>query len=178
MNNTKLLNEIPAGETFKIGDLEFFKVTEVNGTATVVCKNILYNSQFGKNNNFAKSLIFKKLTEELLPQIEVAVGAENVLEFETDLLALDGSAEHGTVKSKISLPTLDFYRQNRAVFEKHKVNKWWWLATPYGTPEYNNDYWVMCVSPAGDFNFNIYFNYYGVRPILNFVSSISVSCEE
>ena len=106
MNNPKELNKIPLGETFKIGDVEFIKFSEDNGRATVVCKDILFNSQFGANNDFSKSHILEKLTAEILPQIEAAVGSENVFEFETDLMSLDGSSKHGIVKSKISLPSL------------------------------------------------------------------------
>ena len=175
---TKILNTIPAGEIFKIGDFEFIKFTDENGITTASSKNYLYNSRFGDNNDFSKSDILKRLTAKTLPEIEAIVGAENIVEFETDLLSLDGSHKHGAVRSKISIPTFDFYRQNRAIFEKHKVNGWWWLATPDSTSEYNNDNWCVCVAPSGclfngyscDCNF-------GVRPFLHFVSSISVSCE-
>ena len=179
MNNTKTLSTLHVGEVFKIGDLEFFKVAEENGVVSAVCKDILYRSQFGKSNDFSKSEILEKLTSEILPKIEAVVGAENVLEFETALLSLDGSAKHGTLKSKISIPTFDFYRNNRAVFEKHKVDAWWWLATPDSTSEYYNDNWCVCVAPSGYIdNDCIYNNNGGVRPILSFVSSISVSCDK
>lgn len=176
MSNTKILNTIPVGEIFKIGDTEFIKFSDENGVTTAVCKDIVFNSTFGNNNNFAESNIIKRLTKEFLPEIESIIGAENVLEFETDLLSLDGSDKHGVMKSKISIPTFDFYRRNRSVFEKHKLNKWWWLATPDSTDEYYNDNWCVCVSPDGFIHLNyLYYNHYGVRPFCIFVSSISVS---
>lgn len=179
MSNTKILNTIPVGEIFKIGDTEFIKFSDENGVTTAVCKDIVFNSRFGKNNNFAESDIIKRLTDEILPVIESVIGAENVLEFETDLLSLDGSDKHGVLRSKISIPTFDFYRRNRSVFEKYKLDKWWWLATPDSTSEYNNDDWCVCVLPVG-FIFDIVncHDYYGVRPFYNFVSSISVSYNE
>ena len=179
MNKQKELNKIPVGETFKIGDIEFIKFNEEEGAVAAVCKNIIFNSEFGKSNDFSKSYILEKLTAEMLPQIERAVGSENVIEFETDLLSLDGSSKHGTVKSKISLPTFDFYRKNRAVFEKYNPKKWWWLATPDSTSEYFTDNWCSCVAPSGNFISNYDCNYYfGVRPILYFKSSIFVSCDK
>ena len=179
MSNTKILNTIPTEKTFKIGEFEFIKLTDENGIVTAVSKNCLFNSQFGVNNNFSNSDILKKLTDEILPEIEGIIGAENVVEFETDLLSLDGSAKHGTVKSKISIPTFDFYRRNRAAFEMHKINKWWWLATPDSTSEYNDDDWCVCVSPSGSISSDYCGDDdYGVRPFLSFVSSISVSCDE
>lgn len=178
MVQTKKLYEIANGEVFKIGEYEFIKFGEENGAVTAVSKESLFNSEFGKNNDLRKSGILKKLKNEILPEIESIIGAENVLEFETDLLSLDGSAEYGKMKSKISLPTLDFYRRNRSVFEKYKLDGWWWLATPDSTPEYYNGDWCVCVSPSGYLNFNFYYYFIrGVRPFWNFVSSISVSCE-
>ena len=163
--------------TFNIGKYEFIKFSEENGRVIAVCKDSIFNSRFGNNNDLRESDIMKRLTEEVLPEIENAVGTENVLEFETDLLSLDGSAKYGVMTSKISLPTLDFYRRNRAKFEEHKLDEYWWLATPDSTNEYSSDAWCVCVSPSG-FIFNFYFSNFisfGVRPFLTFVSSIFVS---
>ena len=179
MTQVKTLKEISNGDLFKIGEYEFIKFDEENGIVTAVSKESLFNSEFGKNNDLRKSGILKKLKNEILPEIESIIGAENVLEFETDLLSLDGSAEYGTMKSKVSLPTLDFYRRNRSVFEKYKLDGWWWLATPDSTPEYYNGNWCVCVSPSGNIIY-YYFNYgnYGVRPFCILKSDIFVSCEE
>ena len=119
------------------------------------------------------------MKEEILPKIENIIGAENVLEFDTDLLSLDGSAKHGVMKSKISLPTFDFYRKNRAIFQKYKPGQWWWLATPDSTREFTNDDWCVCVSPSGVISDGDY-DYFslGVRPFWNFLSSIFISYEE
>lgn len=178
MENTKALHTIPSGETFKIGDMEFIKFSDKDGITTAVSKDIIFNSSFGRDNNFSNSIILERLNNEILPAIEDIVGSENVLEVETDLLSLDGSDKHGIVKSKISIPTFDFYRQNRAVFEKYKLDKWWWLATPDSTSDYFNDTWSVCVSPRGGINYSHYFHNGGVRPFFNFVSSISISCKE
>ena len=176
---TTILSEIPDGAIFKIGKYEFIKFIEENGVVTAVSKDSLFDSRFGNNNNFAESTVLQKLKNNILPEIENLVGTENVLEFETDLLSLDGSAKHGTVRSKVSIPTFDFYRKNRAVFEKYKLDEWWWLATPDSTSEYFNDSWCVCVSPSGYVYGNGCRNdcNIGVRPFWNFVSSIFVSYE-
>lgn len=175
---TVALADIPVGETFKIGRFEFIKFTDEDGKVTVVSKDCTYKSKFGRNNDFFKSSILEGLSNEILPEIEGEVGEDNVLKFETDMLSLDGSNKHGSVSSKISLPTFDFYRKHRAIFERYKLDEWWWLATPDSTSEYSNDIWVVCVSPDGNvFNFN-YGSRGGVRPILILKSNIFVSCEE
>lgn len=169
MNKIEIINE----ELFRIGKYEFIKFTDDNGNIVGVLKDSLVDMRFGDNNDFSKSDILKKLNEDFLPEIESIVGAENVLEFETDLISLDGSKKHGTMKSKVSLPTFDFYRKNRAMFDTYKLDDWWWLATPDTTSEYVNDYWVVCATPRG----YICSNYcgcldVGVRPFLSFVSTI------
>ena len=176
MVQTRKLSEIQNGEIFRIGNYEFIKFADENGVTTAMSKDILFDSRFGRTNNLAESTVLKRMTEEILPEIENIIGAENVLEFATDLLSLDGSAKHGVMKSKISLPTFDFYRKNRAIFEKYKPREWWWLATPHSTETHGNADWVKCVSPRGYVNNNYSSNdYYGVRPFCILNSNIFVS---
>lgn len=179
MKITKTLAEVQAGEIFEVAGIEFIKFFGENGHTAAVTKSSLFNSRFGEDNNLAKSKVQKKLEKEFLPKIEAAVGAKNIVQFETDLTSLDGSEKHGKMKSKISLPTFDFYRKHVKIFDKHKCDGWWWLATPDTTSDHYNDNWVVCVSPRGvigDDDYDV--DNGGVRPFLFFVSSISVSCEE
>lgn len=175
---TVTLAEILVGETFKIGRFEFIKFADEDGKVTAVSKECIYKSRFGSNNDFFKSNILEGLLKDILPEIESEVGEDNILEFETNLLSLDGSSKHGSVNSKISIPTFDFYRKHRAIFERYKLDEWWWLATPDSTSEYYNDNWVVCVSPYGYFFNNFFNSTLGVRPVLIFLSSIFVSCED
>jgi len=175
-NNFKIKAKI--GEVFKLGKYELIRLGNEQGGVAVLCKDILFKSRFGNNNVFSQSEIFRRLNAEILPEMEALVGAENVLEFTTDLLSVDGSEKHGAFRSKISLPTFDFYRANRAILEQHKPDGWWWLATPWETSEYTDDDWIACVSPRGDFSHDdVNFGNLGVRPFLVFSSSIFESCE-
>ncbi len=173
------LNDVQVSKTFKVAGVEFIKFMQEDNRVAAVTKDIQFFSTFGKNNNLSKSDVLKKLQTEMLPKIEAAVGAENVLEFETDLFSLDGSREYGVMKSKVSLPVLDFYREHRKIFDMYKVKGRFLLATPDSTSEYGMEDFILCVSRSGDV---IYYNcnYYsdGVRPFYIFNSSISVSCEE
>ena len=164
--------------TFNIGGIEFIKFAEENGEVTAVAKDIVFRSEFGKNNKFGESKILERLQKEVLSKISEAVGEENILEHEVDLTSLDGLKTYGSIKSKISIPTFDFYRANVKVFDKHKIDSWWWLATPDTTPEHLNDMWSRCVSPGGNVDIINCGNNSGVRPFLKFVSSIFVSFEE
>ncbi len=177
----EILSNVKDGEIFSIAGIEFIKFYDKDGITTAVAKNCLFDSYFGKDNNFATSTIKERLENEILPKLEVEIGAENIVEHEVDLLSLDGSTKWGKVLCKASLPTFDFYRLNRKIFEKYKLGKYWFLATPDSTTEYySDDDWIVCVSPYGSiYDFFNYFNYLsGVRPFFTFVSSISISCEE
>ena len=165
------LNEVKIGETFKIAGVEFVKVTE-GEEITAITKDALFNSSFGDNSNFAESKIRTRLEAELLPKLEAEIGAENIIEFETDTLALDGTRPFPNFRSKVSLTTLDFYRQHRSVFEAHKLGIWWWLATP-DSEKYKNI--ILCVSPRGIIDSNDYGNSSGVRPFCILNSDIFVS---
>lgn len=179
MKTTMKLSEIKRGNTFSISGMEFIKFDDKNGQTIAVNKEKLFRSAFGKDNNFAESVILKKLEIEVLPKIAAEIGGENICEFETDLTALDGSKKHGKMKSRVSLPTFDFYRNNVEIFDKYKLDCWWWLATPDTTSEHLNDDWIVCVSPLGGILDGICDDGDGgVRPFWIFVSSISVSCEE
>ena len=158
------------GEVFTIGGMEFIKFPSKDGRTPVVMKDIAFHSRFGKNNNLHESEVLKRMQMEVLPKIIDDVGEENVCEFETDLTTWDGLRPYTPVRSRISLPTMDFYRENAEIFGKNKPNRWWWLATPDSALPNSEPDLVLCVSPSG-YLFNVYCDYddIGVRPfcILN-----------
>ena len=166
------------GETFEIGEMEFIKFPDRDGMTPVVMKGVVFRSHFGDNNNFKESDILQRMTEEILPDIVEAIGEESLCVINTDLASLDGLKDYGTVESLIALPTLDFYRENAEIFQQHKPDRWWWLATPWSTPTNDDDWRVLCVSPSGCvINISYYRGNVGVRPFLIFKSSIFGSSE-
>ena len=160
------------GEVFTIGGMEFIKFPSKDGRTPVVMKNISFRSRFGKNNNLHESEVLKRMQMEVLPKIIDTVGEENVCEFETDLTTLDGLEPYAPVKSRISLPTFDFYRANARIFGKHKLDCWWWLATPESAQPNSEPEWVVCVTPAGCVSGGLCNNVGGVRPFCILNSSI------
>lgn len=166
------------GDIFMVGDMEFIKFPDVNGMTPAVSKDILFTSRFGNNNDLRESEVMKKLQTEVLPKIIEAVGAENLCTIKTDLTTLDGLKPYGEMESLISLPTFDFYRANVAIFDKHKANRWWWLATPDSAPPHSDPTWILCVAPSGRIIGDYCGDVDGVRPFLIFKSSIFESSEE
>ena len=118
------------GEVFHLAGIEFIKFPDVNGMTPVITRNVQFYSRFGENNDLRESRVLEKMQEEFLPKIVAAIGEENVCTFQTDLTTQDGLKPYGVMESKISLPTMDFYRANVEIFDKYPVDAWWWLATP------------------------------------------------
>lgn len=179
VHNEALFPGTKDGETFTVAGMEFIKFPDVNGKTPGVMKSIAFRSQFGNNNDLRSSTVLEKMEKDILPRIIEAVGEENVLAFKTDLTALDGLKPYGEMESQISLPTLDFYRANVEIFDKHNPETWWWLATPESAHPHYDPVWVTCVSPSGNIRYNVCnFDNCGVRPFLIFNSSIFGSSEE
>ncbi|MBP3478109.1 MAG: hypothetical protein J6K03_01330 [Oscillospiraceae bacterium] len=166
------------GEIFRIADMEFIKFPSIDGKTPVVMRDIAFSSRFGDNNDLRSSNVLAKMQNDILPEIIAAVGEENVLFFQTDLTALDGLKPYGTMESKISLVTLDFYREHVEFFDKYQVGEWWWLATPESAQPHSAPKWIVCVSPSGYiYRHRYYYLDSGVRPFLILNSSIFESSE-
>lgn len=160
------------GDTFRIAGMEFIKFPSKDGQTPVVMKDIAFMSAFGKNNDLRASVVLERMKKEVLPKIIKAVGAENVCTFKTDLTTQDGLKPYEDLESQISLPTMDFYRANVAVFDQYEPDTWWWLATPESARPHDDPHWILCVSPSGGIRYTDYYFIRGVRPFLVLNSSI------
>ena len=178
VHNGVLFPNVKVGETFKVGEYEFIRFPEADGKTPVVMKDIPFSAVFGNNNDLRCSNVLERMQKEILPKIIAEVGEENVCTFTTDLTALDGLKPYEPLESRISLPTMDFYRSHVEIFDKYNPDKWWWLATPESAQPHYAPNWILCVSPSGNIC-NYYFDYdIGVRPFCIFTSSIFESFEE
>ena len=168
------MKKIKNEEIVQIAGIDFIKFSDQNGCTPLLAKDPLFSMTFGKNNDFRKSRILKRLQEDVLPKIVNAIGEENIVLHDVDLTALDGMQDYGTMQTRISIPTLDFYRQNNKLIRKYNPGSWWWLATPSTNV---NVFGALCVSPSGRIC-NLYYDYdLGVLPCLILKSSIFESFE-
>ena len=172
------LRGVKDGETFTVAGIELIKFPGKDGKTPVVARDSLFRSEFGRNNDLRSSTVIKKLVADVLPKIVEAVGEENVCAFRTDLTTLDGLKPYGAMESRISLPTLDFYRSNVEIFDKYEVDDYWWTATPESAKPHDDPDWTVCVAPSGCIGNGVYDIDYGVRPFLIFNSSIFESYEK
>ena len=161
---------------FKIGEHEFIVLESDGERVCSLLKGTLGDNAFGDNNNYNGSEV-DKLCTEFADKVSAIVGADNLIPFNVDLTANDGLKDYGTIERRAALLTADQARRYVDVLDKHKLEDWWWLATPYSTPKHDNETWILCVSPSGFINncTYLYCNYYGgigVRPFCILKSSI------
>ena len=173
-----LLADIPVGELFKIADQEFIVLEHMKeGTAVISKGKIGPNVQFGENNDYKGSNV-DAICNSFSEPIEQEAGEDAIVGHVVDLTSDDGLDDYGMVKCKVSLMTADQYRKYVRILDKHKLNAWWWLATPFSTYTHDHETCVKCVSPSGGIrDDNCSRGYGGVRPFLILKSSIFVSIE-
>lgn len=122
------------------------------------------------SNNWITSKLRNELNARFLKKITDELGKDAVIEFDRDLLSMDGQTEYGHCKDKISFLTVDEYRKYRKLLPN--MDKWWWLLTPWSTPVNDFSTTITVVSPSGNFGNYFYGNGFGVRPVCIFSSSI------
>lgn len=122
------------------------------------------------SNNWISSKLREELNTRFLKKITDELGEDAVIEFDRDLLSLDGQTEYGHCKDKISILTVDEYRKYRKFLPN--MDKWWWLLTPWSTPVNGYSTKMTVVSPTGSIRNFSYYSEYGVRPVCIFSSSI------
>ena len=122
------------------------------------------------SNNWILSKLRNELNTRFLKKITDEFGENAVIEFDRDLLSLDGQTEYGHCKDKISILTVDEYRKYRKFLPN--MDKWWWLLTPWSTPANGYSTTITVVAPSGNVSNNYYNSVIGVRPVCIFSSSI------
>ena len=158
------------GAIVEIGGRKWKVLDQTEKGVVCICENIGDRKFDRRSNNYANSDIRKYLNTEVLKELEVAVGAENIIPFERDLISLCGLKEYDTCEDKVSLISVDEYRKYREFLPR--TGEWWWTLTPDSVESNGDESWVNIVSPSGDISYD--FCYYDrvVRPVCIFSSSI------
>ena len=174
----KKLSDIKVGDTFKICEREFIVLEQSGDTTAVLSKDLIGKEvMFGDTPAFENSNI-KKILDKFAEDIIKEVGANALGLHTVDQTTLDGMKYYGSSKALASLMTIDHVRKYADVLDKHMVNEWYWLVTPWSTPDRGYKTSMCVVAPSGDviYDFSYYFRC-GVRPFCIFSSSIFVSRE-
>lgn len=184
-----ILANVPVGKSINALGKKFTVLDHTDeGTlvlSDVIERNMPFHDKYTTDvepNNFCNSDIARYLNGEYLPQLKKSNGnAAAILDMKMDLKCTLGQREYGFLKTKIGLLTLEQYGKFYDIIPK--IGSCWWLATPYGTPEYSPSAsftnYVWYVFTGGNGNYGGYYNRsYGVRPALILDSSLVVFCDD
>ena len=166
------------GETIEVAGITW-KVLDKLESGYLAIADEFYGSDRkfdGNCNNWESSDLRNELNAELRKKIEDELGKNSLVEFERDLLSMDGQTEYGTCEDYVSLISVDEYRKYRKLLPN--TDRWWWTITPDSTACNDDSRWIRVVSPAGYICFDCYYVNIGVRPVCIFSSSIFESEEE
>ena len=162
--------EPKAGNQFELAGLKW-KILDVLDSGCMCLAEKSELMRFDPDiNDWRISELRQHLNSDLLEKIENEIGEGNVIEFERDLLSVDGQNQYRACKDKVSLLTLDEYRKCRSLIPNEEY--YWWLLTPWSTP--CNEYykWMAVVVPSGNVVYGVCRNSFGVRPVCIFSPSI------
>ena len=171
----KKLKDKAVGEIIKIGEYEFIVLEHSKETTAVILKDLLCNSKFSDYDCDFKSSIVKKKLIDFENKIAKIIGSQNLVPHGVDLTSNDGLKDYGKDLANMSLLTADLYRRYVEILDNYKLDKWWWLATPYSTPKHGYSQYVLCVAPSGYVRNGGFNGDYGVRPFCILNSNIFVS---
>lgn len=174
----KKTRKAPAiGEAIEIAGIKWRILDKTTDGYFAITEDFINDStEFdSKSNNWANSDLRAYLNTGFLKKIEEEIGNDSLVEFERDLLSLDGQTEYGTCVDKVALLSVDEYRKYRKYLPN--TNIWWWLISPWSTPCNGYERQVAVVSPSGNLGFSDGCNGGGVRPVCIFSSSIFESEE-
>ena len=174
------LSTLNPGEVFKIGEHDFIILEQMEGQTAVISKGFMAkNKQFDENTrDYNKSAIKRFIESEIQPVIEAAVGAENLVEHEVDLVSVDMQQEFENCKCKVRLITFDEARKYNDLIADKNIGDWWWTLTPWSTEKRGYKYSLAVVCPSGDVGNDYFGGSCGVRPFCIFSSIIFESEEE
>ena len=168
------------GDVFKIGEHDFIVLEQMDGQTAVISKDFMAEEvEFDdETRDYNKSSIKKLLDDEILKEIEAAVGADNIVEHEVDLTSVDMQNEFGTCTCKVRLITFDEARKDNDLLVTEDIGDYWWTCTPWSTEARGWKYSMTVVYPSGRVYRSGCVNYYGVRPFCILKSNIFVSKED
>lgn len=172
----KIEVEPKAGNQFELAGLKW-KIIDVLDLGCMCLAERSESTRFDPDiNDWRISELRQYLNNDFLRKLEKEIGEENIIEFERDLLSVDGQKEYEKCKDKVSMLALDEYRKYRSLIPNEEY--YWWLLTPWSTP--CNEYykWAAVVLPSGNVCRNYCNDGNGVRPVCIFSPSIFESKEK
>lgn len=119
------------GDIITVKGVKCVVLDEINGNPFVIALDLDIESPFGNSNNYRKSELRKRV-ESWFKDTGIKAIARDV-----DLTAMDGYKGYGALNTVIAPLTFDEYRKYNHILTPH-IKNWFWLVTPWGSPEKDN----------------------------------------
>ena len=173
--NKKLRKELAVGDDFSLAGIRW-KILDITEQGyKCIAEKLPENMKFGSNNDWKESNIRKYLNEDFYEKLVEEIGEENIIPFERNLFSLDGQTEYGNCEDKVSIISMDEYRQYRELLPNEDY--YWWTLTPDSTKCNGDTSWLRVVCPSGRIGSDGCNYCIGVRPFCIFSSTIFESGE-
>lgn len=147
------------GETITVNGVKCLVLDEINGNPFVIALEVGIDFVFGNSNNYKESTL-RKGAEAWLKKTGIKAIPRDV-----DLTAMDGYKGYGSLNTAVAPLTFDEYRKYNHILTPH-IKNWFWLVTPWGSPEKDN--WasngVCFVYGDGSADYNSYDSSSGLAP--------------
>lgn len=147
------------GDIITVKGVKCVVLDEINGNPFVITLDLDIESPFGNSNDYKKSELRKRV-ESWFKDTGIKAIARDV-----DLTAMDGYKGYGALNTVVAPLTFDEYRKYNHILTPH-IKNWFWLVTPWGSPEKDN--WasdcVCFVFGDGSATYNLYISSGGLAP--------------
>lgn len=147
------------GDIITVKGVKCVVLDEINGNPFVIALDLGIESPFGNSNNYKKSELRKRV-ESWFKDTGIKAISRDI-----SLTAMDGYKGYGFLNTVVAPLTFNEYRKYNHILTPH-IKNWFWLVTPWGSPEKNNwasDY-VCAVGTDGSANYGSYGGGYGLAP--------------
>lgn len=148
------------GKTITVNGVKCLVLDEIDGNPFVIALEVGIDFVFGNSNNYKESTL-RKGAEAWLKKTGIKAIPRDV-----DLTAMDGYKGYGSLNTAVAPLTFDEYRKYNHILTPH-IKNWFWLVTPWGSPEKDNwaSSYVCDVYTDGSANYySYYYNSRGLAP--------------
>lgn len=154
--------DLKAGEIFSKGEREFIVLNQESGK-TRICLNGYHGEdmQFDADNrpDYKSSDLKEYCDTEVYEEFAEIFGEDNICEEEVFLITMDGQKKYGICNCRVRLLTFDEWRKYNQYLPKEVFDEWYWLCTPWSTPDRCGEHSVAVCYAGGLGSSNANFSY-------------------
>lgn len=119
------------GDIITVKGVKCVVLDEINSNPFVIALDLAIESSFGNSNNYKTSALRKRV-ESWFDSTGIKAIPRDI-----SLTAMDGYKGYGFLNTTVAPLTFNEYRKYNHILTPH-IKNWFWLVTPWGSPEKNN----------------------------------------